>query len=757
MSSTPISLPSTLAADNPAGELLTRLEEAARADASVERLLTALVHLGPGLTADWLLDEEQEARTLLSAPQLGRILGAVIDAAAARRDPALLDAAVELVRLYPDAVAGESAAALAAALPPEQRAERLHEVLAAALTREPANPRLLRLASDLAVQRGEAAEAHALLTRLARADEGLATVRHVFRQRAQLPPLEAPTVRAALLGSFTLDTLIPYLDLECRALGLAPEIYLAPFNSWAQEVLDEHSGLRSFEPEIAFLAVSIDDLVPELAGALPAQALREAGELALERVLGVARRFVESSDAVLVVHGFHSGFRDPLGILQGRESLSRAAWLAELNARLGDALRALPRAYLLDMGELLLRRGGGALNNPKMRHLAGMRLAEPLLGEVARGYAQYIAPLKGLTRKCVVLDLDNTLWGGIVGEDGPHGIRLGNTSPGSEYQELQRYLHSLTERGFLLAINSKNNPEDALEVLRAHEGMLLREESFSAVRMNWQPKNENMLSIAEELGIGLDSLVFIDDNPKERERMRQLLPQVLTPDLPADPALYRQTIEALPQLQTLVVTEEDRARRQLYRAKRQREQVRVSTGSLEEYLRSLEIAVEIAPASESTLARVHQLFQRTNQFNLTTRRYAVGELAALAGDPAWRLYVVRARDRFGDHGLVATALAQAEGEGDAWRIGSFLMSCRVIGYGVETALLATIHEEARMAGASALVGEYIETRKNKPASDFYARHGFSPAEVEGEVARWRMTLEEEMAAPVWIQVMRDAA
>lgn len=753
MSSTHIPLPPPLLADAPAELLLRRLEMATLADPVSEPLLAALIQLDPTAAAGWLLAEEATARALFGGTRLGRLLAAL--ATTASRGVAG-ETLVELARRYHDLIGGDALAALVASVPIEQRAERLRAVIGAVLAREPQNPRLLRLAADLAVHLGEAGEAHGLLTRLGRADGGLATLRHIHRQRAQLPESEAPPVRAALLGSFTLDTLVPYLDLECRALGLAPEIYLAPFNSWAQEVLDHQSGLHRFEPEIAFVLVAIDDLIPGLAGALPAGELREAGEVALERVLESARHFAERSGAVLVVHGFHSVFRDALGILQGREAVSRGAWLAELNRRLAEGLRALPRAYLLEMQELLVHRGGGALDNPKMRHLAGMRLAEPLLGEVARAWAHYIAPLKGLTRKCVVVDLDNTLWGGIVGEDGSHGIRLGSTSPGSEYQELQRYLLSLTERGFLLAINSKNNPEDALEVLRAHEGMILKEDSFSAVRMNWQPKNENMLSLAEELGIGLDSLVFLDDNPKERELMRQLLPQVLTPELPADPSLYRQTLEGLPQLQTLVVTEEDRARGDLYRAKRRREQIRLNTGSLEEYLRSLAIEVEIAPGSEATLPRIHQLFQRTNQFNLTTRRYAAGELAEIARDPGWRLYAVRARDRFGDHGLVATALVRAEAA--QWIVDSFLMSCRVIGYGVETALLAAVHDDARAAGATALMGEYLETRKNRPASEFYARHGFTAAGTVEGADRWHLPLQEGgVAAPAWIRVVRDDA
>jgi FkbH-like protein len=357
----------------------------------------------------------------------------------------------------------------------------------------------------------------------------------------------------------------------------------------------------------------------------------------------------------------------------------------------------------------------------------------------------------GLTRKCVVLDLDNTLWGGVVGEDGPQGIRLGSTAPGSEYVEFQRFLATLPQRGILLAIASKNNPDDALEVIRGHEAMVLREGAFSALRINWRPKPENLASIAEELNIGVDSLVYVDDNPDEREQMRQLLPQVLTVDLPRDPALYRSTLERLPELQVLGITEEDRLRAGQYVAKREREQIRVQAASVDDYLRSLGIKVAIDPLTEPDVSRVAQLFQRTNQFNVTTRRYDAGAVLRILGDSAWRSWTLRASDRFGDHGLVATALARANGT--EWTLDSFLMSCRVIGYGIETALLADIIAAATAAGATRLRGEFIPTKKNVPARDLFARHGFQLADKRSDGGElWTYDFAAgPLAFPHWIE------
>jgi FkbH-like protein len=265
-----------------------------------------------------------------------------------------------------------------------------------------------------------------------------------------------------------------------------------------------------------------------------------------------------------------------------------------------------------------------------------------------------------------------------------------------------------------------------------------------------------MTAIAEELGIGVESFVFVDDNPDERQLMRHMLPQVLTVEMPRDPALYRATLEALPELQTLEVTGEDRSRVGQYRAKRERELMRMTTTSLEDYLHSLGVRVTISSCSEADLPRVAQLFQRTNQFNVTTRRHDAPALGQRMTDPAWRLYTLRAADRFSDHGLVAVAIAKIGAA--AWMIESFLMSCRVIGYGIETALLAVIGEDAVAHGATRLDGEFVPTRKNEPARDLYERHGFVIQETNSDVQRWARSLTPvTIGFPTWIARGHDVA
>lgn len=730
--------------------ITTRFSDLAERDVPDEQTLIALAALDPAAATAWLL--ERDPASLPSRPRLTRFLSAVADSISRSPGAVNVPELLQIVRRFGHLLSPQHATEITGAARTAPVDPALEEALSAALERAPEQPALLRAAAELSVAAGQHARAHELLTRLGRADAGLATMQYVYGARQRLLRTSATPVRVAILSSFTIDTLIPYVDLECRALNLEPHIYVAPFNSWEREMLGEGSGLQRFEPHIVFLAAAADDLIPSLA--LPDANLTTAGEAAVDRLLAAAERFTSWSSALLVVHGFQSVFRDTRGPASSRVGPSRSEVMNALNARLAEGLRSLPRSYFLDLADLVARRRQGAADNPKLRHLASMRLSEHVLRDLGTAHAQYIAPLMGRTRKCVVLDLDNTLWGGIVGEDGPHGIRLGDTSPGSEFREFQQFLMSLTRKGILLAVNSKNNEADALEVIRSHNAMLLREETFSAMRINWDSKPSNMLSLAAELNIGLDSFVFVDDNEKERALMRQAHPQVLTPEMPKDPARYRETLEMLPELQVLTITDEDRSRTQQYVERRQREQLRLTAQTPEGYLASLEIAAAIETASPRTLPRVHQLFLRTNQFNLTGIRYEPGVLAARSIDSAWRIYTAQVTDRFGDHGLVATAVVRAEQ--DEWKIENFVMSCRVIGYGIEDALLARVAGDARDADARWLLGEIVTLPKNAPARDFFSRNSFTPDVGENERRNWRRDLGEDgLTAPAWISVRAD--
>ena len=730
----------------------------ARPELSPSRALAALAIVDPFVALELLLVPSTELRDRVPMNDLAR---AAIAALAGIEDSASRSAfAMRVLEMYADALASDAATEIVANVEIANAkftgVAAFEAVIKRLVKRFRAHPALLRVAIESARANGDAARADALLTDLGFADRSPATAALVRRGRDPARPAPNGDIRIAILSSYTIEGLVPHVDLAVRALGLRPEVYVAPFNSWTRDIVDDASGLRRFDPEIAFLAVAIDDLIPELVSHLSPFELATAGDDACERVVGVATAFAQRYPGIpLVVHGFHSAFAGPLGIMDGHAQIARTQWLASLNGTLSDQLRSLPTVYVLDVVAAATAAGVAFADNPKLRHLAAMRIPPPALAPVADAYARYIAPLRGRSKKCVVLDLDNTLWSGVVGEDGKDGIHLGNTSPGSEFVEFQAFLKSLAARGILLAVNSKNNAEDALDVIRTHEAMVLREADFSAVRINWLPKSENMLAIARELNIGVDALVFVDDNPDERERMRQLLPQVLTVEMPRDPALYRTTIERLPELQTLAVTAEDRDRAERYREISLREESKTNVIDVESYLASLEIVVDIEPATQANFPRIAQLFAKTNQFNVTTRRYSAADVARLDSDPGCRIWTLRSRDRFGEHGLVAIALVRiANG---TWTLDSFLMSCRVIGYGIESALLAYVCERALDAGVHELVGEFAPTAKNAPAAELYTSHGFVAAGDDGATQRFRLKLADARAMPAWIRVSAHVA
>jgi FkbH-like protein len=354
-----------------------------------------------------------------------------------------------------------------------------------------------------------------------------------------------------------------------------------------------------------------------------------------------------------------------------------------------------------------------------------------------------------------VLDLDNTLWGGIIGEDGIEGIKLSNASPGIEYVDFQRGLLSLYNRGVILAVCSKNNYDDAIKVFQEHPAQVLKEEHFASMRINWQNKAANIAELAKEINIGLDSMVFFDDNPVERAQVSQTLPEVLVVELPKNPRLYRETLENLNVFDVLSLTKEDLVRGEMYAGKRKRAELEQSASSIEDFLRTLDLKVKIQPVNNFDTPRVVQLIGKTNQFNLTTRRHTDAEVRQFRESKDAIVYSMAVTDKFGDEGVVGVAIVKIKD--DDWWVDSLLMSCRVIGRSVETALIAKIVADARESKAKRIIGEYIPTKKNPPAADLYERHGFGmPEETDNNGTSWILNLDTDtVEVPDWIELHEE--
>jgi len=308
----------------------------------------------------------------------------------------------------------------------------------------------------------------------------------------------------------------------------------------------------------------------------------------------------------------------------------------------------------------------------------------------------------------------------------------------------------MAKRGILLAICSKNNSHDALEVLEKHPEMLLRPKDFSAVRINWIDKAQNLRDIATELNVGIDSLAFLDDNPVERQRIRLELPEVTVIELPLDPMKYAGALLACPNFERLAITAEDRARGSYYAAQRERKSSEASAGSLEEFYRSLEMKAEIVAVTPTTLARIAQLTQKTNQLNTTTKRYSESEVQAMAQDPAWSLFGVKIIDRFGDNGIVGVVFLRQEKPEVV--IDTFLLSCRVIGRTVETMMLSHVCNIGIAAGCTKVTGWFLPTKKNEPAAQIYSSNGFVKTRETPEGSLWELPLGEAIQNPAWISL-----
>jgi FkbH-like protein len=322
-------------------------------------------------------------------------------------------------------------------------------------------------------------------------------------------------------------------------------------------------------------------------------------------------------------------------------------------------------------------------------------------------------------KKCVVLDLDNTLWGGVIGEEGFDNIALSLTPPGASFIAFQQALRDLHDRGVILAINSSNNPEDALNVIRTHPNMILKENHFAARRINWQDKVENMRELSKELNIGLDSMVFLDDSPLNRESMRTFLPEVETPELPVDPSHYTKFLHGLPYFNAEAITDEDKMRGNMYVTERLRKETEKQFENREEFLKSLGIELTIYEDDTSSLARLAQLTEKTNQFNVKKRPLSEDDITTFMQDEEYAVFHGRAVDQFGDQGVIAFALVRKEES--LWHIESLLMSCRVVGRGIEDAFLAEIARRAETAGAQGIGITFEQSEKNELARSFVAR------------------------------------
>lgn len=596
------------------------------------------------------------------------------------------------------------------------------------LAQETVDPRLLLKLARAYEQLGDASLALAWAVRVTETDDFAS-----WKAAAAIVARASPAVpaqrqaRLAVLGSYTTSQLVEFLVLAARSMKLALDVYEAPFAQYQQEILDPTSTLYSFEPDFVLLAVDARELRLPAFAPDPDRVVEEA----------VARweslwTTIGRSHATVVQHLFALSHRAPFGHLASTLPGTAASMGAAVNQRL--ALSAPANVAVVDCERLASLVGKRNWFDDRYWYLAKQGVALGAVPTLARHTAAVIAARAGLSKKCIALDLDNTLWGGVVGEEGVTGIALGDSPQGEAYQEFQDYLLALKNRGVVLAVCSKNNEQDAREVFERHPGMRLALDDIAVFVADWRTKPEQLASVAEQLGLGKDALLFVDDNPAEREIVRRLVPEVDVLPLPTDPAGYVDALERYPLLEPAAFTPEDAERTGQYLARAQAAAAADGAETIEDFYRALQMRAEIVGFNETNLPRVAQLVGKTNQFNLTTRRHTAATLEAFAADPRCVHLAVKLADRFADHGLIAVAIAFQEDE--VLRVDSWLMSCRVIGRTLEQTVFDELVRAARTRGCRTIEGLYVATPKNQLVQGLYERLGFVRVDGDHTATRW---------------------
>jgi FkbH-like protein len=542
--------------------------------------------------------------------------------------------------------------------------------------------------------------------------------RELLKQANLLP------TRIAILGGSTTTEVKSMLELFLLAQGIAPTFYESGYNRYSEDVDFENPELWNFKPHIVLIHTNWHNIAefPELLETEEQVEQRVGREVA--RFESLWEKIHKELGALIIQNNFDLPHLRPLGNLEASESFGRANFVLRLNAEFAKYAREHSRFLINDIHYLSAQVGYGAWFRSNYWYSFHMALSPTATVALAQNVAAIIKAIYGKSKKCLVLDLDNTLWGGVVGDDGVQNLILGKDHPvGEAFLDFQRYVKGLQRRGIILAVCSKNDPENAKEGF-SHPDSILKIEDFSAFKANWDTKPDNIREIARELNVGLDSIVFVDDNPAERDFVSDQLPEVAVPNVGADVSGFAEAIEQEGYFEVEKVVQDDLHRSAYYSSNAQRNTDQGKFSNYGEFLASLEMRAEIGLFLPVYLERITQLINKTNQFNLTTRRYTAGEVEAVAHDPAFISLYGRLADKFGDNGLVSVVIGRVLD--DAVQVDLWLMSCRVLKREMEFAMFDALVEQCQARGIRKIVGVYIPSKKNNMVAGHYRTLGFSP-------------------------------
>jgi len=534
-----------------------------------------------------------------------------------------------------------------------------------------------------------------------------------------------PPMRIVVLRNITIEAIESFIRYFALDLGFNATVRFGQYDNIFQEATSEENELIA-SSDCIFLFTHLENLSKTLVSKFPKlsskQIAREIDRID-NYVTSILSGIRKKTNSMILWHGFLASIYPNLGIADNLIERGQNDVILELNENLRKALRSYRSSYYVDMTLCLERVGYTDFCDDRYWHIGGAPYGKEALIEIAREDMKYIRASTGKSKKCVVLDCDNTLWGGIVGEVGIERIKLGPEYPGSPFYDFQQELVNLYNRGIILTICSKNNEEDVWEVFEKHPNMILKKTHIATSRINWNDKASNIIEIAEEMNIGVDSLVFLDDSEFEINLVKQAIPDISVIHLPANTAARsRATLSSCGLFDSLTFSEEDKRRGEMYKGDMRRKEIKRKAVNLESYLESLEMTLEIKFSDDLSIPRIAQLTQKTNQFNLTTKRYTEADIEGYHKSKDVDVVYLYLEDRFGSLGIVGVSIVKYQDE--CALIDTFLLSCRAIGRDVESVLLDYLCRLAKNRKANKIVGEYIPSSKNKQVSDFYELHGF---------------------------------
>jgi FkbH-like protein len=575
---------------------------------------------------------------------------------------------------------------------------------------------------------------------------------------AKRPPLGsgARQVRLALLADCSTQHFLPLLKALFRRVGIEVELFEGGFDAIDLEVRNPQSPLYLFAPDFVAVINSIQSLRDRLYRTRDREGFVEEVRAQTIEIWNCVQ---QHSNAVIVQSNFVAPIERVFGNYDLQIPTSIQSVAHRLNNCLVEDIRNARNVILNDVNALASWIGRQTWFDERFWSIAKSFCGLSCLPFVARNIVDIVAASKGRAMKCLVLDLDNTVWGGVVGDDGPFGIRIAAHGDGEPFYRFQCYLRELKNRGVLLAVCSKNEYSNAIKPFEDNPEMVLKLGDIAAFVANWDNKADNIRAIRDSLNIGLDSMVFLDDNPFERNLVRTLLPEVVVPELPEDAADYVKALCELNLFEAISFTEEDSRRSELYKQDAQRRLVESTASSLEEYLERLEMRIDVGRFTPPLIDRITQLFQRSNQFNLTTHRYNSSECAQMMNDLEGCVPLYASlQDRFGDHGLISIVVLRPDFDHGALEISDWLMSCRVLSRGVEEFLMNCVADECVRLGLKRLTGRYIPSAKNAMVKNFFANFGFlKVAEDQDGVAHWRLDIANFRKKHVYIRSLSERA